>query len=301
LVALAVAGVVLAIGSLVFFTQDPYQFAGPVERLALVEPPPGLGGEPEVMLAMVEGLSDSPPPQLPPAEMWIWEAADGVPSPVALFELEIGADTGELFGRNESGPSLVSPDPGEVAREVLPEFGWHVASWTTDDRWRIFVGFDDEEVGRLAEVIGDMDPTTVDIEDRVLAYQGPQILRAPEGADTPSLFYDSPAGQFGVVLARGWPEMMTLARLSAPEFTRLEVNGMPAVGVVSTEMISEGGEGEPGQIRTILWQIDEKTAGWVLGIDMSEDLLLEVAEGVRPVSVEDWEDLASTATGEAFR
>jgi hypothetical protein len=176
-----------------------------------------------------------------------------------------------------------------------------VASWTTDDRWRIFVGFDDEEVGRLAEVIGDMDPTTVDIEDRELAYQGPQILRAPEGADTPSLFYDSPAGQFGVVLARGWPEMMTLARLSAPEFTRLEVNGMPAVGVVSTEMISEGGEGEPGQIRTILWQIDEKTAGWVLGIDMSEDLLLEVAEGVRPVSVEDWEDLASTATGEAFR
>jgi hypothetical protein len=66
-------------------------------------------------------------------------------------------------------------------------------------------------------------------------------------------------------------------------------------------MIVEGGEGETGQVRTILWQIDEMTTGWVFGIDMPEDLLLEVAEGVRPVSVEEWEEIASTSTGEGFR
>lgn len=301
LVALPVAGVVLAVGGLAFLTRDPYQFAGPVERLALIEVPPGLGGEPEVMLALPDGSIDIPPlPPLPPSEMWIWEAADGVASSVALFEVEIGADTGDLIGRTESGRSLISPDPGEVARDVLVEFGWHVASWTADDRWRIVVGFDEEEVGRLAQIIGENPPSSVDIEDRELAYEGPQIIRAPEGSETPSLFYDSSAGQFGVVLARGWPEMMTLARLSAPEFSPLEVNGMPAVSFGSNEMISEDGEGELGQIRTIAWQIDENTAGVVFGINMSDDLLVEIAERVRPVSVEDWEEIASTATGEGF-
>jgi hypothetical protein len=55
------------------------------------------------------------------------------------------------------------------------------------------------------------------------------------------------------------------------------------------------------QVRTIIWPIDGNTSGWVFGIDIPEDLLLEVAEGVRPVSVEEWEEIASTSTGEGFR
>jgi hypothetical protein len=167
--------------------------------------------------------------------------------------------------------------------------------------WRIVVGFDEEEVGRLAQIIGDSDPSAIDIEGRELAYQGPQILRAPEEASTPSLIYDSPAGQFGVTLAQGWSDVMTLARLSYADSRHLEVKGVPAVSVASTEMISEGGEGETGQVRTIIWQIDETTTGWVFGIDMPEDLLLEIAEAVRPVSVEEWEEIAATSTDEGLR
>jgi hypothetical protein len=299
MVAVAVALSVLAFGGIAFLTRDPYQFAGPVERLALVEVPASLGGEPEGTLA--EAGETMEIPLLPSSEMWIWEAADAVGTSVALFEVAPGVDTGDLIGRTESDTSLLPPDPGQVAREVIPEFGWHVASWTAGDRWRIVVGFDEDEVGRLAQVIGDQNPSTVEIQGRELAYQGPQILRAPEGAETPIIVYDSPAGQFAVVLAQDWPEVMSLARLSSPVLSYPEVNGLPAVSVASTEMIVEGGEGETGQVRTIIWQIDEMTTGWVFGIDMPEDLLLEVAEGVRPVSVEEWEEIASTSTGEGFR
>jgi hypothetical protein len=299
MVAVAVALSVLAFGGIAFLTRDPYQFAGPVERLALVEVPASLGGEPEVTLA--EAGETMEIPLLPSSEMWIWEAADAVGTSVALFEVAPGVDTGDLIGRTESDTSLLPPDPGQVAREVIPEFGWHVASWTAGDRWRIVVGFDEDEVGRLAQVIGDQNPSTVEIQGRELAYQGPQILRAPEGAETQIIVFDSPAGQFAVVLAQDWPEVMSLARLSSPVLSYPEVNGLPAVSVASTEMIVEGGEGETGQVRTIIWQIDEMTTGWVFGIDMPEDLLLEVAEGVRPVSVEEWEEIASTSTGEGFR
>jgi hypothetical protein len=299
MVAVAVAVAVLAFGGIAFLTRDPYQFAGPVERLALVEVPPSLGGEPEVTLA--ESGNTMEMPQLPSSEMRIWEAADGLGTSVALFEVEPGVDTGDLIGRTESDTSLLPPDPGQVAREVIPEFGWHVASWIAGDRWRIVVGFDEDEVGRLAQTIGDTDPSAIEIEGRELAYQGPQILRAPEGAETPIIAYDSPAGQFAVVLAQDWPEMMSLARLSSPDLSYPEVNGLPAVSVTSIEMISEGGEGETEQVRTIMWPIDGNTTGWVFGIDMPEDLLLEVAEGVRPVSIEEWEEIASTATGEGFR
>jgi hypothetical protein len=299
LVALIVAGVVLALGGLVLLTRNPYQFAGTVDRLALVEVPPGLGGEPEVTFAEVGDTTEIPP--LPPSEMWIWEAEDRVGPSVALFEVELGADTGELIGRTESDTSLLPPGPGQVARDVLPEFGWNVASWTAGDRWRIMVGFDEEEVGHLAQIIGDRNPSTVEIEGRELVYQGPQILRAPEGADIPVIVYDSPAGQFAVALAQDWPEMMTLAGLSAPVVSHLAVNGMPAASFGSTETIREGGDGRVEQVRTIIWPIDGTTTGWVFGIDMPEDLLLEVAEGVRPVSVEEWDELASTSTGEGFR
>jgi hypothetical protein len=299
LVAVTVAVAVLAFGGIAFLTRDPYQFAGQVERLALVEVPASLGGEPEVTFAEASDSIDYPP--LPSSEMWIWDAADGVSPSVALFEVEPGADTGDLIGRSEGDVELVTPEPGEVTRGLLPEFGWHFASWTTHDRWRIVVGFDQDEVGQLAQVIGNMDPSTVNIDGRELAYQGPQILRAPEGASIPSLIYDSPAGQFGVFLAQGWSDVMTLARLSYPDLRQLEVNGVPAVSVASTEMISEGGEGETGQVRTIVWEIDETTTGWVLGIDMPEDLLLEIAAGVRPVSVEEWEAIAATSTGEGLK
>jgi hypothetical protein len=299
LVALAVAVAVLAFGGIAVLTRDSNQFAGPVERLALVEAPASLGGEPVVTLAMAPDSIEYPP--LPSSEMWIWNAEDGVSSSVALFEVELGADTGDLIGRTEGDTSLVTPDAGEVAREVIPEFGWHVASWTADDRWRIVVGFDEEGVGRLAQLIGDNDPSAIDIEGRELAYQGPQILRAPEEASTPSLIYDTPAGQFGVTLALEWGNVITLARLSYPDLRHLEVNGVPAVSVASTEMISEGGEGESGQVRTIVWQIDETTTGWVFGIDMPEDLLLEIAEAVRPVSIEEWEEIAATSTEEGLR
>jgi hypothetical protein len=297
-VALAVAVAVLAFGGIAFLTRDSIQFAGPVERLALVEVPASLGGEPEVTLA--EAGNSMEMPLLPSSKMWIWEAADGVGTSVALFEVEPGVDTGDLIGRTESDTSLLPPDPGHVARAVIPEFGWHVASWTAGDRWRIVVGFDEDEVGRLAQVIGENNPSAIEIEGRQLAYQGPQILRAPEGAETPIIVYDSPAGQFGVVLAQGWPEVMRLARLSSPDLSYPEVNGLPAVSVATIEMISEGGEGETGQVRTIVWQIDETTTAWVFGLDMPEDLLLEVAEGVRPVSVGEWEAIASTSTGEGF-
>jgi hypothetical protein len=298
-VALAVAVAVLAFGGIAFLTRDPYQFAGQVERLALVEVPASLGGEPVVTLAMAPDSIEYPP--LPPSEMWIWSAEDGVSSSVALFEVELGADTGDLIGRTEGDTSLETPDPGEVAREVLPEFGWHVASWAVDDMWRIVVGFDEEEVGRLAQIIGDSDPSAIDIEGRELAYQGPQILRAPEEASTPSLIYDTPAGQFGVTLALEWSDVMTLAGLSAPVVSHLEVNGVPAVNVASTETIRDEGYGKIEQVRTIIWQIDATTTGWVFGIDMPEDLLLEIAEGVRPVSIEEWEEIASTSTEEGLR
>jgi hypothetical protein len=299
MVAVAVALSVLAFGGIAFLTRDPYQFAGPVERLALVEVPASLGGEPEVTLA--EAGETMEIPLLPSSEMWIWEAADAVGTSVALFEVAPGVDTGDLIGRTESDTSLLPPDPGQVAREVIPEFGWHVASWTAGDRWRIVVGFDEDEVGRLAQVIGDQNPSTVEIQGRELAYQGPQILRAPEGADIPVIVYDSPAGQFAVALAQDWPEMMTLAGLSAPVVRHLAVNGMPAASFGSTETIREGGDGRVEQVRTIIWPIDGTTTGWVFGIDMPEDLLLEVAEGVRPVSVEEWDELASTSTEEGFR
>jgi hypothetical protein len=300
MVAAAVAVAVLAFGGIAFLTRDPYQFAGPAERLALVEVPAGLGGEPEVTFAEVGDTTGMPP--LPSSEMWIWEAEDGVEQPsVALFEVDLGADTGILIGRTERNTSLVPPDPGEVAREVLPEFGWHVASWTASDRWRIVVGFDEEEVGRLAQIIGDHNPSTVEIQSRELAYQGPQILRAPEGADIPVIVYGSPAGQFAVALAQDWPEMMTLAGLSAPVVSHLSVNGMPAASFESNETIRDEGYAKVEQVRTIIWPIDGNTSGWVFGIDIPEDLLLEVAEGVRPVSVEEWEEIASTSTGEGFR
>jgi hypothetical protein len=34
---------------------------------------------------------------------------------------------------------------------------------------------------------------------------------------------------------------------------------------------------------------------------MPEDLLLEIAEAVRPVSVEEWEEIAATSTDEGLR
>ena len=229
LVAMAVAAVVLGFGGLALLTSDPYQFAGKVERLALVKPVPGLGGEPVIEFADDGGSEDFAP--MPPAQMWIWAADDGDGPSVALFEVEIGTDVSDLIGRAENEEPLVAPGPDEVTQAILPEFGWHASSWITEDRWRIAVGFDEGEVFRMAEVIGDQDPSTVDLGGRELAYEGEQVLRAPVGASTPAILYDSPAGQFGVAVAHGWPELGTIIPLSSDDVTEAEVNGVPATDI----------------------------------------------------------------------
>jgi hypothetical protein len=284
-VALVAAGIVLALGAIALLTRDQSQFADSVERLALVEPPSDLGGEPAVVdWNTTEDVVFHP---LPPADMWIWERADGQGGSMAMFEMEIGADATTLLGEPDIAGTLIAPGPGEVDAIILPVFGWHAASWIADGRWRIAVGYDEAEVGRLAEVATDKDPSIVDLDEFELAYEGPQILQAGGDAapEVWDLVYSSPAGRFSVDSIRGWTDdPMTVARLMASDPDHVEINGTPAV------------IGRNQDETWIVWQAGEGIMAFVESPDLSRDLVAAVAEGVRPVSVAEWETIAGSVT-----
>jgi hypothetical protein len=283
-VALVAAAAVLALGGLAFLTRDANQFSGPVERIALVEPPPSLGGDPVVVDSnTIDGRDFDP---LPAADMWIWERADSEGSSVAVLEMEIGVDTTTLLGQTEGAMTLVPPDPGEVEVTMLPNFGWHAASWIAGDRWRIAVGYHQAEVSRLAHWVGDQEPSTVGFDGFELAYEGPQVL--PAAADGIwDLVYRSPAGEFSVDLVQGWTDApTTLAPLMTADPDHVEINGTPAV---------VGGDENQ---RWIVWQAGEGSTAFVETVDLPRDLLRSVAEGVRPVSVAEWEAMAATVASD---
>jgi hypothetical protein len=293
LVALAAAGLVLALGGLTLLTRDQDQLSGPIERLALVEAPTVLGGPPAPLEAHTsEGVTfDS----LPPADMWIWARAEGEGSSMALFEMEIGADGvdaaalfGQAVGKTDGPLALVAPSPGEIEEFVLPNYGWHAVSWVSGGRWRIAVGYDEAEVAGLAQEVGDQDPSRVDHDGFELAYDGPQILQAPADAVVWNLAYGSPAGDFSIASVRGWTDdATTLAPLLTSDPDHFEVNGTPAV---------IGGD-EYGQ--WIVWQAGQDITASVESVELSRDLLQAVAEGVRPVTVEEWQAIADSASEQA--
>ena len=282
-VALVAAAAVLALGGLAFLTRDASEVAGPIERLALVEPPPGLGGEAVVVDANTRADAVFDP--IPAANMWIWERADGQGSSVALLEMDIGVDPRPLLGDRDA--ALADPDPGEVEESTLPNLGWHVASWFTGDKLRIAVGYDEAEVARLAQMAGEQDPSILSLDDFELAYEGPQIVQPPDDAGVWDLVYDSPAGDFSVDLVSGWTDVpTTLAPLMTRDPEHVEVNGTPAV---------IGADENGGWI---VWQAGEGSTAFVETVDLPRDLLRSVADGVRPVSVAEWEAIAATAASD---
>ena len=282
-VALVAAAAVLALGGLAFLTRDANEFSGPIERLALVEPPPTLGGDAVVVDSNTK--EDAVFHPIPAADMWIWERADGQGSSVALFEMEIGVDPTPLLGDRDA--ALAAPDPGEVVETTLPNLGWHVASWIIGDKLRIAVGYDKAEVAGLAQMAGAQDPSIVSLDDFELAYEGPQIVQPPEDAGVWDLVYDSPAGDFSVDLVQGWTdEPTTLAPLMTPDPEHVEVNGTPAV---------IGADENGGWI---VWRAGEGSTAFVETVDLPRDLLRAVAEGVRPVSIAEWEAIAATAVSD---
>jgi hypothetical protein len=287
LVALAAAALVLAIGGLAFLTGDPDDLAGPIERLALVEPPAALGGAPVVQYAQ-DGEQAGPP--VTEASMWVW-AGDDRSSSVALFESELDADMTNLLGTTEDDEPLSAPGPNTAVEMILPNFGWYATSWTSGGKWRIAVGFDDAEVREMVEVIEGEEPSSVELEGRHLVYEGPQIV-VPEGATSTGIYYDSPAGEFGVWLLEGQPDILTsLAPLLFPRLSDISVNGRPAM---SGSVGEHAWEGDSLPDRAILWEVGEEATAFVAGVDLSPDVLHQVAEGVRPVTLEEWQAIADT-------
>jgi hypothetical protein len=289
LVALAAAALVLTVGGLALLIGAPDDAAGPVERLALVEPPPALGGAPVVQFTQ-DGEQESPP--VPTVDMWIWAADDGRSSSVALFESKTDSDMTTLLGATEEGRIPAAPISGEIVEMILPDHAWYAASWRAGDTWRVAVGFDDAEVRRLVDLIDGAEPSSVDIADRHLVYEGPQIIQLERGTVS-GIFYDSPAGEFGVFLLDGQPYLLTtVAPLLFPELTDVVVNDVPAVSGRVGELTWES---DSLTDRVILWQVGDEATAVVAGVGLPPELLHEVAEGVRPVTLKEWESIAATA------
>jgi hypothetical protein len=199
--------------------------------------------------------------------------------------MDIGVDPTPLLGDRDA--ALGAPDSGEGEESTLPNLGWHVASWITGDRLRIAVGYDEAEVARLAQIVGEQGPSIVSVDEFELAYEGPQIVQPPDDAGVWDLVYGSPAGDFSVDLVSGWTdEPTTLAPLMTPDPEHVEVNGMPAV---------IGADENGGWI---VWQAGEGSTAFAETVDLPRDLLRSVAEGVRPVSVAEWEAIAATAVND---
>jgi hypothetical protein len=246
-----------------------------VERIALRDVPAELGGAPVVLNSGVSSNFDP----APPTDMWLWRSGDGPTEWVALLETALGADLPTVVADN-----LDPPESGQVESATLPTTGWLTRSWVDSGRWRVAVGYDETLVTEVAAMLEGKDPSTVEIPEFDQAYQGQQIFYPPAGLELSELFYTSPAGGFSIHLFKGWAGGTTVAALRSQDSERTEINGADAV--LAGDEINWW----------ITWAIDDQSTAMVESSDLGPDILRAIAESVGPVSVEEWNDLAASAS-----
>ena len=277
---------VLAGGFLLIGDDAPLAQPDAVQRVALVDVPAELGGEATVVNSDVSSNGFD---AVPPVAMWHWESEsdDGLRDSVILLEPESAdADLTFLLGPTGDGSVPLPPANGEIESLTLPETGWVARSWVDGSDWRIAAGYDETSVAELAELTRGEDPSAVAMPGFELIYQGPQIIYPPADAELSELFYSSPAGGFSVALIRGWEWGTALVALRSPNAERTDVNGADAV--IAGDSVNWW----------IAWDIGDSTA-LIESSDLEPDVLRAIAGGVQPVSVTQWENMAtlsSTAT-----
>ena len=250
-----------------------------VDRIALVEVPSELGGQPTVVNSSVTSDGFDP---VPPIDMWYWES--GEEAWVVLLEAQADADLTTVLGPADDGNGLTAPTAGEVSSFSLPDTGWLGRSWLDGSDWRIAVGYDESAVTAIVEAATTGDPSEADVSGFDLVYEGPQFIYPPADVELSELFYTSPTGGFSVALFKGWEHATTAAALRSPNAELTEVNGMEAV--ITGNAVNWW----------IGWQIDDSSTALVESSDFGPDTLRAIAEGIQPVSSDDWESLAGSAS-----
>jgi hypothetical protein len=255
-----------------------------VDRIALVEVPSELGGQPTVVNSSVSSDGFDP---VPPIDMWYWESGEEASKWVILLEAQADADLTTVLGPTDDGNGLTPPTAGEVSTLSLPDTGWLGRSWLDGSDWRIAVGYDESAVSALAEAATTGDPSGADMSGFELVYEGPQFIYPPADGELSELFYTSPTGGFSVALFNGWEHGTTAAALRSPSAELTEVNGREAV--ITGDAIKWW----------IVWQIDDSSTALVESSDFGPDTLRAIAEGIQPVSSDEWENLAGSASPDA--
>jgi hypothetical protein len=272
--------VVLALGAVALITDAvPPADSQPVERIAVGEAPPELGGEPTVVNSELSSDGFDPAPQM---DMWHWRSGEGPTEWVVLFEVAPNADLSSVLGTTETGEVPTPPEDGQVETVTLPDVGWLARSWVDSNMWRIVVGYDQALVADLAALVDGVDPSTVNMPGFELVYEGPQTIYPPTGMELSELFYTSPAGGFSLHLFRGWADGTIASALRSPNIERTEVNGAEAV--IAGDEVNWW----------ITWAIDDQSTAMIQSSDLGPDVLQAIAETVRSVSEEEWDQIANS-------
>jgi hypothetical protein len=277
--------VLVVVGGVALLRQDtPVSQSGTVERVArvaLVEPPEGLVSP---LTVVNSGVSSDALEQAPPVYMWLWEADGSPTSWVALLEADPDSDLTAILGPAEDELILAPPADGQVVKTILPETGWFAYSWLDGSNWRIAIGYDESTVAELTQQATIGDPSQATLDGLSLVYEGPQTLYPTTEIEVSELFYHTPSGVFSVVLFRGLSEGTIAAGLRSPRPQRTDVNGADAV--IAGDEVNWW----------IVWEIDNKSTALIQSSDFGPEVLKSIAEAVRPVSIAEWEEIASASS-----
>ncbi len=274
--------VLLAVGAVALLhpAGDPTASQSPVTRVALVGAPDVLGGEATIINSSSPQLENGD--DIRGMEMWQWTATADGGSSVVVLEATPGDDLSTWWGPDENGSALTAPSKGDVVAFHVPDMGWVGRSWMAGDRWRVAIGFDDAAVTRVTDLLVSGSPISADLDNFKLVYQGSQWLY-PAGTELTQLFYTSPRGGFSVGLFRDWPHGMDAVRMEVPDFTEIDING-------TTGLVWQSDANW-----MIAWPIDDQSLAMVDSSDLNPEQLAAVARSVRPVSVDEWNELAASA------
>lgn len=299
LVAIAAAmAVIIGVGGVALIQEDPpVTEEGPVQRIALLEPPGELGAPVTLVSADVTPI---PPVDMPPPLVaWRWEAVADPARAMVLIEADPDPAVSEFLGLTVDGGKSLLPPANEDVTTFESDFGWVGRSWLAGDSWWIALGPDETAVAALVDELADQDPSAVDLAGFEFT-EGPRSFSPDGPVQMVGMEYQAPTGSIHLGLMTGASFFNALLRIQVPGAEPTEVNGAEAVIADINE--AEESELEFGPSTMLAWQIDESSSAFVWSDTLEPDVIRAIAEAVEPVSTERWDvivaDVAPSVIGE---